>query len=251
MAREYVPVAFDYLEEMEPLSDADFGRLIRALILYARDGVPVELDGDCRFYAKRVMNKDAHYARRAEEEEEKAAKRSAHAKNAITARWTQQDEYSSILENTREGNTKPIQINPNQDQTNPIQDQSKPDQEEVYTVPEGTVCRTKDVRHVMEAWNSLGLQQLTKITPGSSRGKMLRARIHSYGTEAVLEAIEKIRQSTFLKGQNSKGWVITFEWFVRPNNFPKVLEGNYDNGRAKDTVETANPFLKMLLEDEE
>ena len=166
MAREYVPVAFDYLEEMEPLSDADFGRLMRALILYARDGVPIELDGDCRFYAKRVMNKDAHYARRAEEEEEKAAKRSAHAKNAITARWTQQDEYSSILENTREGNTKPIQ-------TKPIQDQSKPDQEEVYTVPEGTVSRTKDVRRVMEAWNSLGLQQLTKITPGSNRGKML------------------------------------------------------------------------------
>ena len=122
---------------------------------------------------------------------------------------------------------------------------------EVYTVPEGTVSRTKDVRRVMEAWNSLGLQQLTKITPGSNRGKMLRARIHSYGAEAVLEAIEKIRQSAFLKGQNSKGWVITFEWFVRPNNFPKVLEGNYDNGRAKDTVETANPFLKMLLEDGE
>ena len=249
MAREYVPVAFDYLEEMEPLSDADFGRLMRALILYARDGVPVELDGDCRFYAKRVMNKDAHYARRAEEEEEKAAKRSTHARTAAAGRYAQA--CPSMPEYAQAGNTKPIQTNSNQDQTNPNQDQSKPDQEEVYTVPEGTVSRTKDVRRVMEAWNSLGLQQLTKITPGSSRGKMLRARIHSYGAEAVLEAIEKIRQSAFLKGQNSKGWVITFEWFVRPNNFPKVLEGNYDNGRAKDTVETANPFLKMLLEDEE
>ena len=41
---------------MEPLSNEDFGRLIRALLLYARDGTPIELDGDCRFYAKRVMN---------------------------------------------------------------------------------------------------------------------------------------------------------------------------------------------------
>ena len=52
-------------------------------------------------------------------------------------------------------------------------DTEKETETEVYTVPEGTVSRTKDVRRVMEAWNSLGLQQLTKITPGSSRGKML------------------------------------------------------------------------------
>ena len=58
---------------------------------------------------------------------------------------------------------------------------------------------------------------------------MLRARVREYGTEAVLQAIEKIRRSAFLKGQNTKGWVITFEWFVRPNNFPKVLEGTYDD----------------------
>ena len=57
----------------------------------------------------------------------------------------------------------------------------------------------------------------------------LRARIREYGTDAVLRAIEKIRCSSFLRGQNAKGWVISFEWFVRPNNFPKVLEGNYDD----------------------
>ena len=79
---------------------------------------------------------------------------------------------------------------------------------------------------------------------------MLHARIAEYGVEEVLKAIEKIRNSAFLKGQNPKGWVITFEWFVRPNNFPKVLEGNYDGDRGKGRIETGNPFLDMLLEDE-
>ena len=23
-------------------------------------------------------------------------------------------------------------------------------------------------------------------------------------------------------------WIITFDWFVKPSNFPKVLEGNYN-----------------------
>ena len=78
---------------------------------------------------------------------------------------------------------------------------------------------------------------------------MLRARVREYGTEAVLQAIEKIRQSAFLRGQNAKGWVITFEWFVRPNNFPKVLEGNYDGARSMEACETSNPFLAMLMEE--
>ncbi len=96
------------------------------------------------------------------------------------------------------------------------------------TNPDGFVCRTKDVRRITDAWNSLGLQQITKITGESKRGGMLRARVHEYGVDAVLGAIEKIRHSEYLKGQNRRGWVITFEWLVKPNNFVKVLEGNYD-----------------------
>ena len=100
---------------------------------------------------------------------------------------------------------------------------------EELTEPVGSVCRTKDVRRITEAWNSLGLQQVIKVTGDSKRGGMLRARVHEYGVDGVLTAIENVRQSDFLKGQNSNGWVITFEWFVKPNNFVKILEGNYAN----------------------
>lgn len=110
---------------------------------------------------------------------------------------------------------------------------------EVLTNPDGFVCRTKDVRRITEAWNSLGLQQLTKVTGESKRGGMLRARVNEYGTEAVLDAIEKIRRSAFLKGQNSEGWTITFEWFVKPNNFIKVYEGNYDDRPDRKQTEAA------------
>ena len=80
---------------------------------------------------------------------------------------------------------------------------------------------------------------------------MLHARIAEYGVEEVLTAIEKIRNSAFLKGQNPKGWVITFEWFVRPNNFPKVLEGNYDNLRGTEAgLATKNGFLALLMEEQ-
>ena len=107
------------------------------------------------------------------------------------------------------------------------------------TNPDGFVCRTKDVRRITEAWNSLGLQQLTKVTGESKRGGMLRARVNEYGTDAVLDAIEKIRHSSFLRGQNQDGWTITFEWFVKPNNFIKVYEGNYDERPDRKQTEAA------------
>lgn len=118
-------------------------------------------------------------------------------------------------------------------------EKEKEKETDVLTNPGGFVCRTKDVRRITEAWNSLGLQQLTKVTGESKRGGMLRARVNEYGVEAVLTAIEKIRGSLFLKGQNGTGWVITFEWFVRPNNFPKVLEGNYDDHAAPSQTDAA------------
>ena len=128
-------------------------------------------------------------------------------------------------------------------------EQEKESEKEFLTEPEGSVCRTKDVRRIQEVWNSLGLHQLVKILPDSKRGELLRARIREYGTEAVLEAIEKVRNSPFLKGQNNRSWVITFDWFVKPNNFVKVLEGNYDVNGRNAGVETSNPFLEMLMED--
>lgn len=105
-------------------------------------------------------------------------------------------------------------------------------EEEIVTNPSGFVCRTRDVRRITEEWNSLGLQQLRKVTAESTRGKMLRARVNEYGPDTVVEAIDNIRHSSFLKGQSREGWVITFEWFVKPNNFVKVLEGNYDDRRG-------------------
>ena len=97
------------------------------------------------------------------------------------------------------------------------------------------VCRTKDVRRIVEAWNSLNLNEVREVTGESKRGGMLRARVKEHGVDGVLEAIENVRKSDFLKGQNAKGFVITFDWFVKPNNFIKVLEGNYNDLHEPDT----------------
>jgi predicted phage replisome organizer len=97
---------------------------------------------------------------------------------------------------------------------------------ESITVSNDTVCQT-DVRRAVDEWNKLGISQIQKITANSKRVQMLKARIREYGIDRVVMAIRNVSESTFLKGGSKSGWTITFDWFVRPNNFPKVLEGNY------------------------
>ena len=105
------------------------------------------------------------------------------------------------------------------------------------TLSEESVCRPETVRRVIKAWNDLGIQNIRKVPPAETKvGQMLRARIREYGIDAVLEAVEKVRASDFLMGKASD-WQITLEWFSRPNNFPKVINGNYDN-RAKQEPNT-------------
>lgn len=96
--------------------------------------------------------------------------------------------------------------------------------------------RQTDVRRVVDAWNEIGVSEVKRMSASSTRYKMLNARIREYGIDAVLEAVDNVKSSSFLKGGGNKGWTIDFEWFVRPNNFPKVYEGKYADGRENNNT---------------
>ena len=118
------------------------------------------------------------------------------------------------------------------------------EKEKDNTVFENTV-RSTDVQQVIDAWNSLpGLSRIKKIVSGTQRHGWLKARIRDYGLDEVLRAIENVRSSSFLLGQSEKGWVITFDWFVRPNNFPKVLDGNYNDKPEAENKSNSDNFSK-------
>lgn len=97
-------------------------------------------------------------------------------------------------------------------------------------------CRASALR-VGEAWNQIGVSPVQKFKLNSQRGRMLKARLREFGEETIIQAMEKVKQSPFLLGQNDRGWVITFDWFLKPNNFQKVMEGQYDErpGRTERT----------------
>lgn len=84
MARNYAALPYDYLEEMEALNDAEFGRLTRALLAYSMTGEKIALCGNERFYAKRVMSQEDRF--KASYDDVSAA-RSEAGKAGAAARW--------------------------------------------------------------------------------------------------------------------------------------------------------------------
>ena len=107
-----------------------------------------------------------------------------------------------------------------------------------------SICQTErtvhsDIQTIVDAWNSLtavGISPVSSMSSTSKRYKSISARIREYGVNSVLKAIDNVRESDFLQGKNNRNWMITFDWFALPNNFPKGLEGNYNRkSRAEDS----------------
>lgn len=86
-----------------------------------------------------------------------------------------------------------------------------------------------DVQKVIDEWNKLqqfGIQPIARMT--ARRTQMLKARIREYGMDKVMEALKNVQNSDFLMGKKTD-FMINFEWFVKPNNFLKILENKYHN----------------------
>lgn len=110
MARNYAALPYDYLEEMEALNDAEFGRLTRALLVYSMTGEQLALCGNERFYAKRVMAQEDRF--KASYDDISTTRREA-GKAGAAARWQNGKRIfangkngKAIVSNGKNGNTE-------------------------------------------------------------------------------------------------------------------------------------------------
>ena len=82
---------------------------------------------------------------------------------------------------------------------------------------------------VIKKWNDIGLNVVRNIK--GKRLDSLHARIKEYSKDDVLTVIENVKYSDFLKGNNNRNWTADIDWILKPNNFIKVLEGNYNKDK--------------------
>lgn len=83
---------------------------------------------------------------------------------------------------------------------------------------------------LQELWNRVADPRLPRWKSTSkSRRRIADARLREQSLEVWRTIIEKINASSFLCG--SKGFLANPDWFLKPENIVKVVEGNFDDKR--------------------
>ena len=242
-----------YAEQINLLDDAECGQLFKALFAFNASGEKPSLSGGAMMafsFITSQMSRDAEEYEKVCEKRREAGRRGGEAKAAN--RKSSEEQEKPNVANAKFAKQTLANVADNDTDNEDVNDNGNEDDKDIIKITSSSETRAK-MREVIAAWNalgSLGIKQIQRMDPDSKRATMLRARISEYGVEKVLEAVENIRRSDFLQGRSGNGWVITFDWFVLPNNFPKVLEGNYQN-RGETQKESSNPFLDYLREEGE
>lgn len=99
-------------------------------------------------------------------------------------------------------------------------------------------------KKIFELWNQKVqnndsvLPRLRGIKPNTQRWRFIRSRWKDFPDIKIWEEVfEKATTSSFLNGNNKRGFTASFDWVIKsPNNFLKVLEGNYSD--KKPSIQT-------------
>lgn len=177
--------------------------------------------------------------------EEEACKKSKAGKKGMEARWgksvNKQNDNDVIT-----GDNSVITEN-NKIKENKIKEKKEKEIKEIKEIiisPNGDMSAAADSKglhpvdytNIMDFWNKHSkLKSITVMT--EKRKSHINARVKEHGLEAVYKVIDNVSKSSFLRGNNSRGWTANFDWIILPNNFVKVLEGNYLDRDIKIRIE--------------
>lgn len=275
MNDSFILYTSDY-QLIEGLTDEQLGQLTRALFIYARDGKTIKLEPVVRmafvFIKDKIDRNKTKYQKKCERLRANAQKRWGMQKNANDTEacntiQKHTNEYKSMQLHTKgclydsdsvSDSVSDSDVSKETDNNIPSKEGSSIS-ENPKVDPERR-CAKIDFAAIKEYWNTKHDQSgsaMRRLTLMSDQRKSnVRARIREYGgdVQKVYKAIDKAMESNFMNGKNGKGWVASFDWMMCPSNFPKVLEGNYDNeepagnqhqaaAKAQDPSATARPSI--------
>ena len=251
MARNYAALPHEYLTEMELLNDAEFGRLIRALLVYSATGETPSLSGSERVLFPRVKAQEDRFK---ESYEELTQKRKAAANKSWESRKNSNRKQSNAQQcEALQDDAKPCNT---ETKTNTETNSILPDGRDTkISSPDGELIYTR----VVEAFVRLcpELRPPEAMTPARKQA-ILKANRSLPEWEHLFEEVAK---SDFLCGKK-KDFIAFFDWLLNPDNAQKVLEGVYRNrpdpaaggkrnGQAAPTTYDIEAFEKGLMENYE
>ena len=86
---------------------------------------------------------------------------------------------------------------------------------------------------IAEAWNQLPLKKIARFT--GKRKERTELLLSRYPADEIISTIYSVARSRFLLGGGANHWQIRFDWFILPENFEKVRNGNYLDEEEEET----------------
>ena len=107
---------------------------------------------------------------------------------------------------------------------------------------------SKKIEDVVDLFHSVcgSFPSVRKIT--SKRQKNISDVLGSYTMADLKEVFTNAENSSFLKGDNDRGWTASFDWLINKENIVKVLEGNYADRKKEGTIYGCNGLGQAELE---
>ncbi len=103
---------------------------------------------------------------------------------------------------------------------------------------------------LQELWNRFADASLPRWKGMTEkRLKQTKARLDERPIAEWPEVIERINKSAFCLGENDRGWRASPDWILQPDAALKVLEGKYDGGKPKPSVEPTCRPLEQTWEE--
>lgn len=254
-----------YYAIIEGLTDEQFGKLMRAIFIYARDGEVINLEPTLRmafaFIKDDIERNQAKYNEKREKLRANAQKRWQKKQLDANAEEPQQKHTKAYKSMQLDANAEIAlhndnvydneYVNDNVDDNvddNDVSNETdilEPSKEGILSASVkteapagGKVSKSQKIDYagIKEYWNRKHYETKSVMPPitlmTENRKVMVKARLRQCkgDVKILYRAIDIAMASDFMNGNNKKGWVSKFDWiFGNEQNFAKVLEGNFNN----------------------
>lgn len=253
---------------LEDFTDEEAGKILKGLLAYANRGEEFETEDRamrCLFKTiqANIDRNNDKYEERCERNRQIALEREQKKKEAMERKANRKkakEEDGSEEKHERARTCTNVQDEHERARTTPIEMLSKDNNHNKE--PKGSMSKhsfdvvsesrakrkseTKpaekelkiDFEKVRQQWNRImEAKAIPKIRGklAGQRKRFFEARVREDGIITAYRVMIKAAENNFLNGGGRNGWVANFEWIYRPNNFPKVRDGYYDNSRQQST----------------
>ena len=257
VARNYAALLHEYLEEMDILSDAEFGRLCRALLQYSIDGREGQLEGAEKVLWKRVKKQEDRFQ---ESYAEQVQSRRNAGKRGAAKRWQTIAEDGTAKNGiAKDGSAiaedgTPCQAIADDGKHSKTETKTKTEIEtETEILPPGGGRDTRPPARAREALAAVMTAYLDRVNPQLSERSRdeLAGFAQVMGAEVCLRAIDAALDAkkanwpyikAILQAKQAQGVRCLADW--------DALEERRQKPGERRRAGTGNPFLAMLEEQE-